>query len=298
MRMAFRSGDFMFMKAGLLQHKGDSLRSGLAASLAVGVAFGVAGVFSVLLAGCATDEAVEPDSARLHLRFDAPAHGGEFITLYENDTLHWHIDQALLSAGEIGIHWSRQLAKQGVDAQGLTEPEVAARVSHDVPGGKPSPKVYEYHAVDLLRGTPIQTLTVGPALYDHVHMIWQKANDQTRGIDSLGALKTHALWITGKARLGDSTRHFTLAIDTTYQENDLGDVLFDLEVRNGESFEMSLSPRLGSWFNDVLWSEIKPTRGDTADIRFDNDNRNAARKIEKRYKLDNAFAIDVEKRVE
>lgn len=276
MRMAFQSGDFMYLKTGL---------------------------FSVLLAGCATDEAVEPDSARLHLRFDAPANGGEFITLYENDTLHWHIDQALLSAGEIGIHWSRKLAKQGVakqgvDRQGVADPGLAARVSHDVPGGKPSPKVYEYHAVDLLRGTPIQTLTVGPALYDHLHMIWQKADDRTRGIDSLGALQTHALWVTGKVRLSDSTRHFTLAIDTTYQENDLGDVLFDLEVRNGESFEMSLSAQLGSWFNDVLWGELKPIRGDTADIRFDNDNRNAARKIEKRYKLDNAFAIDVKKRSE
>jgi hypothetical protein len=293
MRMAFQSGDFMYLKTDLLQHAVDSSGSGLAVRPAVGATLGVAGVFFVLLSGCATDEAVEPDSAELHLRFDAPANGGEFITVYANDTLHWHIDEALLSAGEIGIHWSRKLAKQGV-----AEPGVAARVSHDVPGGKPSPKVYEYHAVDLLRGTPIQTLTVGPALYDHVHMIWQKADDRTRGIDSLGALQTHALWVSGKVSLGDSTRDFTLAIDTTYQENDLGDVLFDLEVRNGESFEMSLSAQLGSWFNDVLWGELKPIRGDTADIRFDNDNRNAARKIEKRYKLDNAFAIDVKKRSE
>jgi hypothetical protein len=287
------------MRSRFLRKPVCPVRSCLAASLAVSMA----GMGCAWLSGCATDEAVEPDSAELHVRFDAPANGGEFITLYENDTLHWRIERALLSAGEIGIHWSRKLAKQGVVEQGpaktgATEPGVAARVSHDVPGGKPSPKVYEYHAIDLLRGTPIQTLTVGPALYDHVHMIWQKADDRTRGIDSLGALQTHALWVTGKVRLSDSTRLFTLAIDTTYQENDLGDVLFDLEVRNGESFEMSLSARLGSWFNDVRWSDLKPTRGDTADIRFDNDNRNAARKIEMRYKLDNAFAIDVKKRSE
>lgn len=235
--------------------------------------------------GCATDEAVEPDSARIDLEIGATEHA-QFITVYASDSLQWKIDKALLCAGEIGIHWSRKLAKVAV----------AARTSHDVPTGKPSPKVYEYHALDLLNGTPIQALTVGPALYDHVHMIWKQADATTRGIDSLDALNSHALWITGSVQSGDSIRPFTLAIDTTYRENDLGDVLFDLEVRNGEAFALTLSAKLNSWFNDVLWSDLKPTRGDTADITFANTNRNAARKIETRYRLDNAFSIQVKKK--
>lgn len=231
------------------------------------------------LAGCAVDEAVEPVSAEFDFRF-VPAQSS-FVSRFEDDSLEWTFTRAQGCVGEIGIHWGRT-------------PGLAKR-AHDTPGGKISPKIYAYYAVDFLSGTAIQTLKVEPNHYNHVHMIFRRAQgDSINGLDSLPDLRGHALVFEGTVARGGEVRPFRAHFDSTYKENELGDILFQLRVQRDERFRLGLSPRLPTWFNDVLWSDLEANAGDTVIIARGNENSAAADKIEKRFTLDNAFVFTVE----
>jgi hypothetical protein len=248
----------------------SGLRAGFACLLALSAA---------CLGGCAVDEAVEPVSAEFDFRFE-PAQAA-FVSRFENDSLVWTFTRAQGCVGEIGIHWGRS--------------PVLAKRAHDEPGGKISPKIYAYHAVDFLKGTGIQTLKVEPNHYNHVHMIFRRAQgDSIVGLDSLPALRGHALVFEGTVARGDEVRPFRAHFDSTYKENELGDILFQLRVQRDERFRLGLSPRLSNWFNDVLWSDLEANAGDTVVITRGNENGSAADKIENRFTLDNAFLFTVE----
>jgi hypothetical protein len=248
----------------------SALRTGLACLLALSAAH---------LGGCAVDEDVEPVSAEFDFRFEPSQ--ASFVTRFENDSLEWTFTRAQGCVGEIGIHWGRS--------------PVLAKRAHDEPGGKISPKIYAYHAVDFLKGTALQTLKVEPNHYNHVHMIFRRAQgDSIVGLDSLPDLRGHALVFEGTVARGGEVRPFRAHFDSTYKENDLGDILFQLRVQRDERFRLGLSPRLSNWFNDVLWSDLAANEGDTVVIARGNENGAAADRIEKRFTLDNAFLFTVE----
>jgi hypothetical protein len=262
--------------AGFLSRRSDriqapsALRIGFACLLALSAA---------PLAGCAVDEDVQPVSAEFDFRF-VPAQAS-FVSRFEDDSLEWAFTRAQGCVGEIGIHWGRT-------------PGLAKR-AHDAPGGKISPKIYAYYAVDFLAGTALQTLKVEPNHYNHVHMIFRRAEgDSIIGLDSLPGLRGHALVFEGTVARGGEVRPFRARFDSTYRENELGDILFQLRVQRDERFRLGLSPRLSAWFNDVLWSDLEANAGDTVVIARGNENGAAADKIEKRFTLDNAFVFTVE----
>ncbi len=235
-----------------------------------------AAAWALALAGCATDADVRPRNGVID--FHIAAGNAGFTTRLGADSLVWNLDAALATVGEIGIHWERLLAKP----------------AHDVPGGRPSPKIYEYFAVDLLRTQALQTIAVPAAIYDHVHMIFRPASETTRGIDSLPALLGHSLYFSGTVTDGIDTLPFRVEIDSTYRENDLGDAVFSLQVLADQRYRMFLAPELDLWFSGILRGDLVPTAGDTVVIRHDNANRPAALKLETRYTLDNAFGVMVE----
>jgi hypothetical protein len=82
---------------------------------------------------CATEEDVEPDSARFNIAFAPPLGGDSLKTFYDGDSLVWKIDQALLCVGEIGIHWSRIIAQSTPTGSALAKAAQSKTQSHDIP---------------------------------------------------------------------------------------------------------------------------------------------------------------------
>jgi hypothetical protein len=239
------------------------------------------GSLAILAGGCAVDKGVEPESAVFQFNFKPGK--GDFVTRIDDDSVVWNLTRAGACIGEIGIHWGR--------TPGL------GKVAHDEPGGKISPKIYSYYAIDFLAEDSLSTLKVEPNNYNHVHMIFRKASgDSVIGLDRLEPLTGHTVFFEGTVSNGAETRPFRAQFDSTYKENELGDVIFQLRVQKDESFLLSLSPRLPTWFNDVLWGDLTPTHGDTVVITRTNENHAAADKIEKRFSMDNAFDFQVEQK--
>lgn len=241
---------------------------------------------TMVLAGCATNRIIEPESAEFHFAFGPPDNGGEFLSVSGQDTLQWKINKAHACIGEIGIHWSWSSTVGGL-----------AKSAHDSPiEGKISPKIYDYYAVDFLKSSKIQTLQVEPKIYDHIHMIFQRAVlDTIIDLAKAPALKKHSLYFEGTVRNKEDVLPFRALFDSTYSENDLGDITFKLQVQKDDSYNLVLRPKLDSWFNDIIWTDLTRTHGDTAVIAFNNVNKAAAAKMEKRFTLDNVFKFEVSK---
>ncbi len=199
----------------------------------------------MLLVGCATVEDVSPESCEFHYSF-APAKTQQ-TTFTNSRGVTWNIDTALICAGEIGIHWSWKST-------------VATReVRHDVSGGKISPKIYGYFAIDLLKPQNIQTLQVSPGLYDHIHMLIvnSSAVDTVYNGDMYPMLTGHSLYFSGTVSNGDDEYRFVLTDNGLYDENSMGDILFEMEVFHGQEYAISVSPDFELWFEDVLWSNLE-----------------------------------------
>jgi hypothetical protein len=124
-------------------------------------------------------------------------------------------------------------------------------------------------------------------------MIFQRANlDSVIGLVNAPLLKKHSLYFEGTVRHKGEVLPFKAVFDSTYSENDLGDITFKLQVQKDDSYNLRLKPKLDSWFNDIIWSDLTRTHGDTAVIALGGANKEAAVKIEKRFTLDNAFKFN------
>ena len=236
----------------------------------------------VVFLDCATNKIIEPESAEFNIIFSSPADKGNFFTSFEKDTLFWRLNKAYACIGEIGIHWDWRHTTAKL-----------AKATHDIPGGKISPKIYDYFAIDFLKSQKLQTLQVEPKFYDHIHMIFCRADSETTGIEEAGRLAGYSIYFEGKVTHGGKETPFKVYFDSTYNENDLGDVTFEFQALKDGAYDLVLKPKISNWFNDIIWSDLSPTNGDTVVINKTNKNNKAALKIENRFTLDNSFEFSV-----
>lgn len=240
---------------------------------------------------CASDKGIAPENASVTLAIAAT--NPVFVIRYENDSTRIHLEKAQVNVGEIGIHWSRILA-QSEKGPTVLAPKGLAKSMHDVPGGKISPKIYRYYALDLLNSVDIQSLAVGPALYDHVHMVMRPADDSSIHAPDGPLLRGLSLLLAGRFERGGISRPFRIALTDTLKENGFGDVLFQLEVRAEEAYRIRLKAKVETWLNDLTPSDLPTQSKDTLVIRSE-DKSGIATKIRARLASDNPFDIEVKK---
>lgn len=241
-----------------------------------------------LLCSCANTEDIAPESGYITYYF-APRENE--ITTFENQHgVTWNITRALMLPGEIGIHWDRSNSQSRSD---LTSP-IAPR--HDV-SGKISPKIYGYFAVNLLDTMKIQQLTVGTKHYDHIHMVMLPENaittaDTVKDIADAPELKTNSLFISGTVSKDGVTLPFEFLNSTVYGENDLGDILIDLSIYNGDHYSIYVHPDFSKWFDNIKWDHL--TIGESVEIS-ESSSPIAFMNVEGEFKSDNALTYTIEK---
>lgn len=239
----------------------------------------------MLFTSCANIKDIEPEEAMVDLVFK-PAEG-EQSTFTTANGLTWNIEKAYLLVGEIGIHWDRKNSERSFSP-------VAPR--HDV-SGKISPKVYGYYALNLLDTLMIQRLTVPPLHYDHIHMISVPANaittnDSVAGLSKAIELQNNSLYISGTVSDGTETRPFEFKNDKEYGENDLGDILTDISIYEGDHYTISMHPNLNKWFQQIKWAHF--AMADTL-IVSPTENSLVFSYIEGTFKADNAMTYSMKK---
>lgn len=244
-----------------------------------------------LISGCTTNDDIELRTAQFDFSFRMGTAVKSFITSFQNDTIAWQIDAAMISVGEIGIHWknTRDTEKYNI------EEFMPMYVTHDIPGGKISPKIYAYYAINLLGSLTLQSLMVEPRIYDHVHMIMKPSNiDSTIDAKKLPELLGHSYYFAGIVSHEKDTLPFKLYCDSIFMENDLGDVVFDLRVFDKDKYDLYLFPKFDVWFNDIRWTDLVSNSGDTIIVNDINENSDASAKFKNRFTFDNAFGFVAE----
>ncbi len=244
-------------------------------------------IISTLFTSCAHIGDIETESAQINFYFAPKENMARTFTNMYGVT--WTIERAVMLPGEIGIHWDRVNARSSY----VSSP-VKAR--HDV-SGKISPKIYGYFAVNLLDSTPIQKLTVGSKHYDHIHMILLPESeiatkDSVQGIANYPELKNNSLFISGKVSYDGVTKPFEFHNSTAYRENDLGDILIDLSVFEGEQYTVYIHPDFSTWFDNVKWAHFN---SDPSVIISENSSDIAFMNIESEFKADNSMSFTFKK---
>lgn len=249
---------------------------------------------ALLFTGCANTEKIEPESAKITFYF---APDSSMKTTFKtdptpqdttiNDSLTWTIIQASMLPGEIGIHWDRLLNETRAESPAEFNP-VGPR--HDV-SGKISPKIYGYYAVNLLDTVKIQQLEVGAKHYNHIHMVMLPESEvlSSKGvtwIEKHPELKTNSMAISGTVSNGTETKPFIFRNSKTYGENDLGDILIDLSIYDGDDYHIYIHPDFATWFSGVKWGHL--TGADTIVIS-ENSSTSAFFSIEGMFSADNAM---------
>lgn len=244
-------------------------------------------ILTSLFFGCANTDDSKTETQNASISFYFAPHETNTLTTFSNSHgLTWNIQKASMLPGEIGIHWDQDLNSRN---SGIISP-VAPR--HDV-SGKISPKIYGYFAVNLLDTMPIQRLTVPEKHYDHIHMVLLPANaittDTVKGINNHPELQNNSLYISGTVSNGTETLPFVLENSIIYGENDLGDILFSLEIRNGDDYPIYINPLFDKWFKNVKWAHFTPA--DTIKINT-TTNSTAFNNFEAAFKAHNALGYD------
>ncbi len=234
-----------------------------------------------LLQGCASDSDVAHKSAKITVAFRAANPTFKTKDHHKQDSLEWHITTAVAWIGEIGIHWDWYSTQS-----------MLPTLRHDIPGGKISPKIYDYYAVDFLKDTHIQTLQVEPKIYNHVHMMMTPATSDTiKNIKKFPKLKNRSYYFAGTVSDGNISKEFEVYSDSLYKENDLGDIQFELPIQDGESYNFNLTAPLKDWFGYLNWvnlggdSELKVTLNK-------NTHSIGAGKFESIVTADSSFAFN------
>jgi hypothetical protein len=217
--------------------------------------------------GCATEIRPTVSSATVNYYFThdtsfATSGGVEFSREFRDGfgnleySLTWTIEKAAMVAGEIGVHWEESSAPRSADL-------VTANLRHDVPGGKPSPKIYGYFAINLLKEQSIQALKVEPGIFSHIHMVVTNSGkvEKVANIDNFPELKGRSYYFAGKLSKkdanGETQYPFELYTDKTFDENSLGDILFRLQVFENDKYSFYMSPRFKQWFSGVLFETLR-----------------------------------------
>ena len=247
---------------------------------------------AIFVCGCANppDDKPQPSSASIDYYFTRD------MSFAQNETIKfstghavWTIEKAGMTAGEIGIHWEEPSAPRGVNLR------------HDVPGGKVSPKIYGYFAVDLLKEQHIQKLKVEPGIYSHIHMVVTNEDSvkilgsSMTGTDKFPDLKgNRSYYVSGKVSNGATEYPFELYTTQTFDENTMGDVSFRLQVFEGDSYKFFVSPKFESWFSGIRFNMLKPNANGVVVIN-DENNYSAASAFKQKFTDRNPMSIVIKK---
>jgi hypothetical protein len=201
--------------------------------------------------GCASNDKPEVSSATIDYYFANDTAFGEGTANFSTGNAVWTIENAMFVAGEIGIHWE--------------EPNAPRGLRHDVPGGKISPKIYGYFAVDLLKTQNIQKLKVpDEGKYSHTHIIItndeyvKTLGDTVKNIKYYPQLKGRSFYFSGKVGDDKTQYPFELYSHETFDENSMGDITFNLPVYKGDEFSFYISPKLERWFTPIRFELLRP----------------------------------------
>jgi hypothetical protein len=205
--------------------------------------------------GCAATDKPESSSATIDYYFTHDTAFDTGTVVFTTGSGTWTIEKAQIVLGEIGVHWEEPFAPRGL--------------RHDVPGGKISPKIPGYFAIDWLNKQYIQALKVEPGIFSHIHMAVQ--NDLSVRENNLGIggtvkdienekfnnLKGRTLYFSGKV----NTYPFELYTTQTFEENDMGQVIFTHQVFENEHYTFYLSPKLKTWFSAIDAANLTVNNG-------------------------------------
>jgi len=245
---------------------------------------------ALVICGCATPKKPETSSASIDYYFTRDTSFSQNETIkFSTGHAVWTIEKAGMTAGEIGIHWEEPSAPRGVNLR------------HDVPGGKVSPKIYGYFAIDLLKEQHIQALMVEPGIYSHVHMVVTNESNvkilgsSITGTDKFPELKGNkSYYVSGKVSSDATEYPFELYTTQTFDENTLGDISFRLQVFEGDSYKFFVSPRFEFWFSGILFETLKPN-ADGVVVINDESNYSAASAFKQKFTDKNPMSIVIKK---
>ncbi|MDR0303494.1 MAG: hypothetical protein LBH98_01815 [Chitinispirillales bacterium] len=252
---------------------------------------------ALFIYGCATQETPAPSSATIDYYFSYDTSFAENAEVkFSTGNADWTIEKAGMIAGEIGIHWEEANTPRSADP-------ICASLRHDVPGGKISPKIYGYFAVDLLKPQHIQMLKVEPGIYSHIHMVITNENNanalgsSVTRIDSFPELKQNrSYYVSGKVSKDEKEYPFELYTTQTFDENTMGDMMFRIQIFENELYSFFVSPKLQSWFSPIVFETLKPNENGIVLIN-DENNYSAAYAFRQKFTDSNPMALAIKKQL-
>jgi hypothetical protein len=247
---------------------------------------------ALIICGCATQEEPQVSSSAIdyYFSYDASSAQGGSLKFSTSNAI-WTIEKAGMIAGEIGIHWEEPSAPRSADLR------------HDVPGGKVSPKIYGYFAVDLLKQQRIQLLKVEPGIYSHVHMCVMNEDSvksmggTISGIEKFPELKGgRSYYVSGKVANAAKTIEYPFRLYTsqTFDENTMGDISFRLQVFENDVYSFVVSPKFSTWFSGILFETLKPDSNGVVVIN-DESNYSASSAFIQKFTDRDPMSIDIKK---
>lgn len=242
-------------------------------------------IAALVFFGCASNETPTPNTTSIEYYFVPDTNFSKDETtldsaVFSTSQAKWTVEKAMMVTGEIGIHWEEAAAPRSADLLSKT-------LRHDVEGGKPSPKIQGFFAIDFMKSQNIQKLKVEEGVYSHIHMMITNdkyiketlgREDKIRDIDNFPELKDkgRSFYFSGKVAKPDGSDEKPFEIWTTesFGENSLGDIVFTLPIYADESYVFKLSPKFKDYFSGINISLLQSDEDGT--IRIHNkSNYNA-----------------------
>ena len=256
--------------------------------------FVLAAIVALTLSACVTDEKPAPLSTSINYHFIPDTLLGAGTVSFSTLSANWTVEKAGIVFGEIGVHWEEPFAPRSTELLG-------ANLRHDTPGGRPSPKIRDFFAIDLLKSQQIQKLTVEAGTYSHIHMIvtndlyvFDVLNNPAgvRNIDAFAELKGgRSYYFSGKVSGidGGEERDFEIFTAETFSENDIGDMMFRASIYDNESYSFYMSPRLEKWFSLINFANL--TYGENGKILINENNNQTEAQNFKGFLAENDFML-------